>query len=71
MPAKGAGMGKAGGAMALGGGGACGYLRGGTAPSTGDSVGKALTYSKHNGHASKGQRAPFEGQPTLHLWVQN
>ena len=61
MPAKGAGMGKAGGATAMGGGGACGYV-------AGDSVGKALTYSKHNGHASKGRHP--RGSPR-NLRVQN
>ena len=59
MPAKGAGMGKAGGATAMGGGGACGYSCEYVAAQRQSRVtpwaieGKALAYSKHNGHASK------------------
>ena len=67
MPAKGAGMGKAGGATAIGWWWGV-QVRGDAAPITGDSMGKALAYSKHDGHASKGCHA--RGSPS-NLRVQN
>ena len=68
MPAKGAGMGRAGGATAMGGGGGHAGTSYVAAPITGNSVGKSLAYSKYNGHASEGRHA--RGSPRI-LRVQN